>query len=50
MRWPPTCGDGPFADGDRLSAPGSEVDYRLTADGHEALTHFGIDFAALPRR
>ncbi len=43
-------GDGLFADGDRLSAPGSEVDYRLTSEGHEALAEFGIEFAALPRR
>ncbi len=43
-------GDGLFAEGDRLSAPGSDVDYRLTADGHEALTQFGIDFPGLPRR
>jgi DNA-binding transcriptional ArsR family regulator len=43
-------GDGGFTDGDRLSAPGSEVDYRLTADGGQWLSALGIDISALPRR
>lgn len=45
-----TGGDGLFSNGDRLSAPGSEVDYHLTPTGHEALSELGIDFSALPRR
>jgi DNA-binding transcriptional ArsR family regulator len=49
-----TGGDGLFdphaAGADRLSAPGSDVDYRLTSSGTERLHAFGIDFAALPRR
>jgi DNA-binding transcriptional ArsR family regulator len=44
-------GDGSFhhtADGlDRLSAPGSDVDYRLTERGVMKLDAFGIDFDAL---
>jgi len=47
-------GDGLFhperADGDRLSAPGSDLDYRLTAAGADQLQAFGIDFQSLPRR
>ena len=43
-------GDGLFSNGDRLSAPGSEVDYRLTADGAQWLSDLGIDVSALPRR
>jgi DNA-binding transcriptional ArsR family regulator len=45
-------GDGRYHAGarDRLSAPGSEVDYRLTDAGLTELESFGVDFAALPRR
>ncbi len=47
-------GDGrfhPHAESrDRLSAPGSEVDYRLTDSGVDELRAFGIDFDALPAR
>ncbi|MBO0768797.1 MAG: helix-turn-helix transcriptional regulator [Solirubrobacterales bacterium] len=44
-------GDGEFVAGrDRLSAPGSAVDYRLTEHGFETLESFGIDFAAMPKR
>jgi DNA-binding transcriptional ArsR family regulator len=47
-------GDGVFdprrADADRLSAPGFDVDYRLTPDGVARLRAFGIDFESLPRR
>jgi DNA-binding transcriptional ArsR family regulator len=43
-------GDGLFADGDRLSAPGAEVDYRLTPDGVGWLSELGIDVSGLPRR
>ncbi len=47
-------GDGVFDPGavkaDRLSAPGFDLDYRLTAAGVERLQAFGIDFDALPRR
>jgi DNA-binding transcriptional ArsR family regulator len=47
-------GDGVFdpdiARADRLSAPGSDVDYRLTAAGLRELEAFGIDFDALPPR
>ena len=48
-------GDGRFdpasAVRDRLSAPGRDVDYRLTPAGEEQLTRFGIDLDALsPRR
>jgi hypothetical protein len=49
-----TGGDGLFhrdwADGDRLAAPGSDLDYRLTARGVQELQAFGIDFDSLPRR
>jgi DNA-binding transcriptional ArsR family regulator len=49
-----TGGDGVFdpdhAERDRLSAPGFDVDYRLTPDGAERLREFGIEFDALPRR
>jgi hypothetical protein len=49
-----TGGDGVFDPGrvheDRLSAPGFDVDYRLTDRGVEELSAFGIDFDALPRR
>jgi DNA-binding transcriptional ArsR family regulator len=45
-----TGGDGLFSDGDRLSAPGSEVDYRLTPDGVQWLSELGIDVSSLPRR
>jgi DNA-binding transcriptional ArsR family regulator len=38
------------AEHDRLSAPGLDHDYRVTARGIEELTAFGIDFDALPRR
>jgi DNA-binding transcriptional ArsR family regulator len=45
-----TGGDGvhdPFAaDADRLSAPGRDLDYRLTPAGHAALSDLGV---ALPR-
>lgn len=47
-------GDGRFhperARRDRLSAPGSDVDYRLTDRGHAELAAFGVDFDALARR
>jgi DNA-binding transcriptional ArsR family regulator len=47
-------GDGSFARGafdhDRLAAPGSDVDYRLTERGLEELEAFGIDFTALAAR
>jgi DNA-binding transcriptional ArsR family regulator len=47
-------GDGAFdpdaADNDRLSAPGSDHDYRLTERGHDELSAFGVDFEALARR
>jgi DNA-binding transcriptional ArsR family regulator len=49
-----TGGDGLFdpaaAGRDRLSAPGFDLDYRLTPAGVERLGDFGIEFAALPRR
>jgi hypothetical protein len=49
-----TGGDGVFdpsaANKDGLSAPGFDLDYRLTAEGVERLTEFGIDFHLLPRR
>lgn len=35
---------------DRLSAPGSDHDYRLTARGRDELTAFGIDFGELASR
>jgi DNA-binding transcriptional ArsR family regulator len=47
-------GDGSFdpaaAKADRLSSPGFDLDYRLTAQGVEQLRAFGIDFETLPRR
>jgi DNA-binding transcriptional ArsR family regulator len=47
-------GDGSFDPGaakaDRLSSPGFDADYRLTAQGVEQLRAFGIDFETLPRR
>ncbi|HET7305539.1 MAG TPA: winged helix-turn-helix domain-containing protein [Segeticoccus sp.] len=47
-------GDGTFdrhtADSDRLSAPGHDVDYRLTDSGREQLTGFGLDVASLAAR
>jgi hypothetical protein len=47
-------GDGVFdparAEQDRLSAPGFDFDYRLTEQGVEEFTAFGVDFDALPRR
>ena len=49
-----TGGDGVFdhttAREDRLSAPGSDYDYRLTARGEDELEQFGIDFAELRSR
>jgi DNA-binding transcriptional ArsR family regulator len=45
-----TGGDGLFTNGDRLSAPGSEVDYRLTTGGVRWLSELGIDVRSLPRR
>ncbi len=49
-----TGGDGMFdrarADEDRLSAPGSDFDYRLTPHGQDELERFGIDFADLRSR
>jgi DNA-binding transcriptional ArsR family regulator len=47
-------GDGAFdpdhADRDRLSAPGFDLDYRLTQRGAQELMLFGIDFEAMTRR
>jgi DNA-binding transcriptional ArsR family regulator len=47
-------GDGVFDPGlareDRLSAPGWDVDYRLTERGVEELAGFGIDVEELPTR
>ena len=47
-------GDGVFEPGDaqedRLSSPGFDLDYRLTARGVQELREFGIDFDALPPR
>ena len=47
-------GDGSFdpsqAHEDRLSAPGWDVDYRLTQRGVEELTAFGIDLGGLPKQ
>jgi DNA-binding transcriptional ArsR family regulator len=47
-------GDGVFdpdsAEADRLSAPGYDVDYRLTPTGIKELNAFGIDFDSLPAR
>jgi DNA-binding transcriptional ArsR family regulator len=49
-----TGGDGRFdreaLNGDRLAAPGFDLDYRLTPNGVEHFKTFGIDFDALPRR
>jgi DNA-binding transcriptional ArsR family regulator len=49
-----TGGDGVFepaaAGADRLSSPGFDLDYRLTAEGVQELGDFGIDFDALPPR
>jgi len=49
-----TGGDGVFdpalAAADRLSAPGFDLDYRLTARGLAELRELGIEFEALPRR
>ena len=46
-------GDGGFdprrAGRDRLSAPGSDVDYRLTERGGEFLSDFGVDFDGMSR-
>jgi DNA-binding transcriptional ArsR family regulator len=47
-------GDGTFdpnaARRDRLSAPGSDHDYRLTERGHDELSAFGVDFDQLAAR
>jgi DNA-binding transcriptional ArsR family regulator len=47
-------GDGIFrperAEQDRLSAPGWDVDYRLTERGVDKLGAFGIDLGELPKR
>ncbi|MBV9838273.1 MAG: helix-turn-helix transcriptional regulator [Solirubrobacterales bacterium] len=49
-----TGGDGVFARdsavGDRLAAPGFDLDYRLTERGVAELGEFGIDFAGLRER
>jgi DNA-binding transcriptional ArsR family regulator len=49
-----TGGDGTFdpetAHSDRLSAPGSDHDYRLTERGHDELGAFGVDFDGLAAR
>jgi hypothetical protein len=49
-----TGGDGCFDPGsarrDRLSAPGADLDYRVTERGRQELTEFGIDFEALAAR
>ena len=49
-----TGGDGVFdpdaAREDRLSAPGTDLDYRLTPSGLRELKAFGIDFDSLPSR
>ena len=49
-----TGGDGVYdraaAREDRLSAPGSDYDYRLTTRGEDELGQFGIDFADLRAR
>jgi DNA-binding transcriptional ArsR family regulator len=49
-----TGGDGTFdpeaARNDRLSAPGSDHDYRLTERGHDELSAFGVDFEELAAR
>jgi DNA-binding transcriptional ArsR family regulator len=38
------------AGNDRLSAPGTDLSYRLTPGGRETLATFGIDLAALSRK
>ena len=43
-------GDGTFQPDDRLSAPGSRVDYHLTPGGAEQLARFGVDVDAVRRR
>ncbi len=47
-------GDGVFrpaaANNDRLSAPGFDLDYRLTSRGAQVLEEFGIDFESLHER
>jgi DNA-binding transcriptional ArsR family regulator len=49
-----TGGDGVFdpasAQGDRLAAPGFDLDYRLTPTGLRELEAFGLDFDSLPPR
>lgn len=49
-----TGGDGRFdrdaVNGDRLAAPGFDLDYRLSPHGVGHFKTFGIDFDALPRR
>ena len=49
-----TGGDGTFdpkaARKDRLSAPGSDHDYRLTERGRDELSAFGVDFGELAAR
>jgi DNA-binding transcriptional ArsR family regulator len=49
-----TGGDGVFdpraAREDRLSAPGFDLDYRLTARGVDRLQDFGVDFTVLEQR
>jgi DNA-binding transcriptional ArsR family regulator len=49
-----TGGDGTFdpkaARKDRLSAPGSDHDYRLTERGRDELSAFGVDFQELAAR
>jgi hypothetical protein len=42
--------DPDSARGDRLSAPGFDLDYRLTPSGVRELKAFGIDFDSLPAR
>ncbi|MDM4139336.1 MULTISPECIES: helix-turn-helix domain-containing protein [Mycobacterium] len=46
-------GDGRYRPGlavaDRLSAPGADLTYQLTADGRETLSTLGIDLAAVDR-
>lgn len=47
-------GDGTFrpaqVDADRLSAPGHDLDYRLTEDGSRLFGEFGVDVATLQGR
>ena len=43
-------GDGRRRPGERLAAPGREVDYRLTDAGARRLRELGVDLDALPRR